>query len=42
MALTSLKVRGFIEGKTRYYVEVKLTEAGRREAEQFTERGVEP
>jgi hypothetical protein len=35
----SLAARGLIEGGTGYYSEVRLTEAGRKEAEQFTEEG---
>jgi hypothetical protein len=38
-ALMSLAVRGLIEGGTGYYSEVRLTEAGRKAAEQFTEDG---
>ena len=34
-ALTSLKARGLIEGCIRYSSEIKLTSAGRQEAERF-------
>jgi hypothetical protein len=42
-ALMSLAARGLIQGRTGFYAEVELTDAGRREAEWFTVmRGVEP
>jgi hypothetical protein len=35
----SLAARGLIQGRTGFYAEVELTDAGRKEAEQFAEDG---
>jgi hypothetical protein len=36
-ALMSLAARGLLQGRTGFYAEVELTDAGRKEAERFTE-----
>jgi hypothetical protein len=38
-ALASLKARGLIKSNGGFYTEVRLTEAGRKEAERYTQDG---